>query len=277
MFPDTVSCLNNLGNFFSRRYQTNKAVECLENALKQARTVYSSKPNFVVASTLNNLGVALKRAERSEESFPFFKEATEIMDEILGPNHAHPVTSDILNNMGSIYQDLGLLDKALQCYKDVHKMNSAIYGEYGASDAMATVCSNIACVSEELGDFIQAKEYYSKAVEIDRKISSTKNTSPGLVSSLYGLSSICEALEEPEASLRHLEEAREIAKSAGSNNFMVATVLLELGMKYNEMESTDEGKMCFQEAREIAEGLAQDDSFSPSVLGLLELLNDFKK
>ena len=198
------------------------------------------------------------------------------MDQILGPNHAHPVTSDILNNMGTIYQDVGLLDKALQCYKDVYKMNSRIYGEDIVSDAMATVCSNIACVSEELGDFIQAKEYYSKAVEIDRKITSTKNTSPGLVSSLYGLSLICEALEEPEESLKHLEEAREVAKTAGSKNFMVATVLLELGTKYDEMERIDEGKKCFQEAREIAESLAQDDSFSPSVSELLEVLKNFK-
>lgn len=260
-----------MGNFFSRRYQTNEAVMNLENALQQARAVYLGKPHFTVASTLSNLGVALKRAEKSQESQRYFQEAKEIMDQIMGPDHPHPITSDILNNMGTIYQDLGLLEKALQCYKDVHKMNTAIYGEDSVNDAIATVCSNIACVSEELENFDQAKEYYSKAVEIDRKISSTKNTSPGLVSSLYGLSSICEVLGEEEESLKHLEEAREVAKSAGSKNFMAASVLLELGMKYNEMGHVDKGKACLQETREIAESLAQSDA---SFMELLELLRN---
>ncbi|XP_028402859.1 uncharacterized protein LOC114525656 [Dendronephthya gigantea] len=270
--PGKISCLNNLGNFFSRRYQTTKAIESLENALKQARDMYCEKPHITVALTLNNLGVALKRAEKSEESFPYFQEAKEVMDQILGPNHVHPTTSDILNNMGTIYQDLGLLDETLKCYKDVHQMNCAIYGENGVSDAMATVCSNIACVSEELGDYTQAKEYYSKAVELDRKISSAKNTSPGLVSSLYGLSSICEVLDESDEALKHLEEAREVAKNAGSKNVMVATVLVELGMKYNKLGCIDKRKMCLNEAKEIAESLAQDDSLSPSVMELVEIL-----
>ena len=203
-------------------------METLENALKQARRVYHTTPHIIVAEILNNLGVALKRAEKWDESLLCFKEGKEIMDQILGPNHTHPVTSDILNNMGAIYDDLCLPTEALQCYKGVYKMSSKIYGEDRASDAMATVCSNIACVSEELGDFILAKECYNKAVEIDKKISSTRNTN--LVSSLYGLSSICEVLEQPEESLKHMEEAREVAKNAGSKSVMVASVLRELGI-----------------------------------------------
>ena len=260
-----------MGNFFSRRNQTNEAVRYLESALEQARAVYLGKPHFTIASTLSNLGVALKRAEKSQESLPYFEEAREIMDHIMGPDHPHHITSDILNNMGTIFQDLGRLEEALQCYEDVHKMNTAVYGEDGVNDAMATVCSNIACVSEELENFDQAKEYYSKAVEIDRKITSTKNTSPGLVSSLYGLSSICEVLGEEQDSLKHLEEAREVAKSAGSKNFMLATVLLELGMKYNEMGSVEKGKACLQETKEMAESLAHSDA---SFMELLELLKN---
>ena len=248
-------------------------METFKNALEQARKVFYTTPRITVALILNNLGAALKRAERSTESLLCFKERKEIMDQIRGPNHAHPVTSDILNNMGTIYQDLGFSHKALQCYKDVYKMNSETHGEDRASDAIATVCSNIACVSEELGDFVQAKEYYNKAVEIDKKISSTRN--PNLVSSLYGLSSICEVLEEPEESLKHMEEAREVAKNAGSKNFMVATVLLELGMKYDEMGRIEQCKRCFQEAKEIGESLAQED-LSPSVVELLEVLKNLQ-
>lgn len=260
-----ICCLNNLGNFFSRRYHTNEAVKYLESALEQARAVYVGKPHLTVALTLSNLGVALKRAEKSEESLPYFQEAKEIMNQILGPDHTHPITSDILNNLGTIYQDLLRPEEALQCYKDVHKMNSIIYGEDGVSDAMATVFSNIACVSEELEDFDQAKEYYIKAVEMDRKITSTKNVFSFLVSSLLG---------EEEESLKHLEEAREVSKSAGSETLMVATVLLELGMKYNELGYVEKSKICLQETKEIAESLAQSDGSSDSVMELLELLKN---
>ena len=247
----------------------------LQNALEQARKVYHTKPHITVALTLNNLGAALKRAERSEESLGCFIEGKEIMDQIVGANHAHPVTSDILNNMGTIYQDLGLPDEALQCYKDVYKMNCEIYGKDSASDAIATVCSNIACVSEELSNFVQAKEYYNKAVEIDRKVSSTKGA--GLVSSLYGLSSICEVLGQPEESLKHMEEAREVAKNDGSKNFMAATVFLELGMKYDEIGRVDESKRCLQEAREIGEILTKEKEFlSPGKIKLVEVLKNLK-
>ena len=243
-------------------------METLKNALEQARKVFYTTPHITVASILNNLGAALKRAEKSNESLPCFKEGKEIMDQILGPNHAHPVTSDILNDMGTIYQDLGLPTEALQCYKDVYRMNSEIYGEDRASDAIATACSNIACDSEELGDFVEAKKFYNKAVEIDKKNSSTKNTN--LVSS-----SICEVLEEPEESLKHMEEAREVAKNAGSKNFMVAIVLRDLGMKYDEMGRIEECKRCFQEAKEIGESLAQED-LSPAAVKQLEVLKNLE-
>lgn len=274
--PGTISCLNNLGNFFSRRYKLNIALEYLERAVKEARAVYHGRPHPTVALCLSNLGVALKRGGNPEQALSYFEEAKEIMEQVLGKDHAHPITSDVLNNLGTVYQDLNCPDKALQCYKHVLKINSDIYGEYAAHDAMATVCSNIACVAEELGDLLQAKEYYTKAVDIDRKISSTKNTSPGIVSSLYGLSSICEDLGEEGEALKHLQEAREVARDSGCRDLMVAIVLLKLGDIYTEKKAIDEGKLCYQEAKEIADSLGDDDFSSSLITKFREQLGNFE-
>ena len=268
-----ITCLNNIGNFYSRRYQTERAIPYLKRALDQARALYCDKPHETIALTLNNLGVALKKAEKFQESLPHFQEAREMMNTILGTNHVHHTTSDILNNLGTIYQDLEQPKDALQCYKKVYAMNCEIYGEDYASDAMATVCSNIACVYEELDDIHKAKEFYTRAVDIDGKLSSTKYPSPGLVSSLYGLSCACESLGEAQDSLRHLEKARDISKAANSRSIMEAVVLVELKKKYEQMGLHEQAKICLQEAKEVGKCLAKNDPLSPKVLKLLEIIN----
>lgn len=261
-----ITCLNNIGNFYSRRYQTERAIPYLKRALDQARALYCDKPHETIALTLNNLGVALKKAEKFQESLPCFQEAREMMNAILGTNHVHHTTSDILNNLGTIYQDLEQPKDALQCYKKVYAMNCEIYGEDYASDAMATVCSNIACVYEELDDIHKAKEFYTRAVDIDGKLSSTKNPSPGLVSSLYGLSRACESLGEAQDSLRHLEKARDISKAANSRSIMEAVVLVELKKKYEEMGLHEQAKIRLQEAKEVGKCLAKNDPLSSQSL-----------
>lgn len=260
--PDKVSTLNNLGNFFSRRYQFSIALPYLESSLKAARAVFGGKPHPTVALVMSNVGVAWKRAKKPERAITYFEEAKEIMENALGKEHTHPTTSDVLNNLGTAYQDLGYLDKAMECYKRVLKMNTIVYGEDAAHDAMGTVCSNIACVAEEMGDLLQAKEYYTKAVDIDRQIPCTKNTCPGVVSSLYGLSSICEDLQEDDEALKHLEEAREISKAAHSKDRFVAAVTFKLGMMYLQEESIVKCKSCFSEAKKMLESLPNESETS---------------
>jgi tetratricopeptide (TPR) repeat protein len=205
-------------------------VESFESALGQARILYHGKPRITVASTLNYLGMALRRAGKSKESLPCSQEAKEIMDKMLGPDNLHPMTSRILENLIRVYQDLGDLGKA--------------------------------------------KEYSIKAVDIDRKNPKTKNECPCLVFSLFELSKICEALREQNEALKHLEEAREIAKGAGCKHAIVVEVLVKLVTKYFCMMSFAKCRTCLDEALEIGKTFSEDNA-TPTMQFLLNLQKQF--
>ncbi|CAB3978241.1 tetratricopeptide repeat 28-like [Paramuricea clavata] len=250
-----------------------KAVEILEDALEQARAFYCGKPHLTLVEVLINLGVVLHSAQNVdfEKCLQYFQEAKVLMDEILGPNHAHSLTSEIFKNMAGIYYDLGDLTKAQQYLGDVLDMNSIICGENSVNDTMATVCSNLGLAAEKMGNLGQAKEYYSEAVRMRNKlISSTKNTDFDLFGNLYRLSLICETLGEEDEALKLLQEAMEIEKAVGTENWPIWDVMLKLNMQL-EIGSFAKLLTRFQEGLQVAKTTAEEDC-PPESLKYLKLL-----
>lgn len=279
--------LGDLGQFFAERCQTKKAVENLKTALKLARAVYLKNPHTFLAKILNDLGAIIGNLlnaesvkyfppERLEESLLYFQEAKEIMDQILGPGHAHPDTSNILNNMGAIYLELNDLSKALQCFTDAFNINSVIYGEDSICGNMTAIRSNVAYTLEKMGIYSEAKEYYIKAVKIARKMSLNKNTCSVVLVNLYRLGLVCEELGEGDEALKHLEEARKIAKETGCKEWckewVMVCVLAQLMKKYAMMGSIIKSIMCYLEAGEMAKSLPTDDSLPQLIMDVLKLM-----
>ena len=275
LLPGKIRVLKALGTFFSKRRQTNEAVKNLESALEEAKTVYHEKPHIIMAQIRNDLGLALMD-ENLEKSLLHFQKAKQIMDQIIGSNHAHSlyITSlVILYNIGSNYLHRGDLAKAFQYFKDALNMSSIIYGENIINETMGGLCSNFACTAEKMGKFSLAKEYYTKAIKINRKRSLTKTScNCYVVANLHRLSWTCEALGEQDDALKHLEEAREIAKDAGFKHWIVVDILVSLIKKYAEMGCMIKSIMCYVEAGEIAKSLPKDDSLALSILEMLQLM-----
>ena len=244
-------------------------LENLEIALEHARKLCDGKPHFILAVMLKNLG----NASLSEKSLEYFQEGKEMMDELLGPNHAHAVTSGILNSMGVVYRDVygdlsksfqclqdaltmnsvvfgedstsdctgilnsmgvvyrdvyGDLSKSFQCLQDALTMNSVVFGEDSTSDCSEAVYQNIGFTAQQMGNLSEAKDYFIEVVKIRRKLPITKDTCEGFVSALYHITSICETLGEQDDALKFLEEARDVAKAGGYNDWDVVYILLKL-------------------------------------------------
>ena len=256
----------------------------LETALEQARSFYHEKPHVILAEILSSLGKVLDNSGKYQESLTYFEEAKKVMDQILGPDHAHPLTSSILDDMGTIYLTLKDFFKALQCYKDAFNMNSVLYGERGENGEngscgnMIGVCLGVAFTAELLGIFSLAKEFYTKAVKIKRQFVFAKNTCSSVnyvldfVHCLYRLGAACEVLGERDEALKHLEEARKIAKDAPFKDWVVVDVFVQLIKKYAKMGSINKSIMCYLEAGEMAKSLPKDDSLTPSTLDMLKLM-----
>ncbi len=260
-----------LGELYSKRLETSKAVKSFQDALKEARAMCHTRVLLVLV--LISFGEALKKAGKLQEALRCFQEAKETMNEIHGPVHADRLTAKILYSLGTIYDDLGDLAKALESYENALNMYSVIYGENNVNETFAIVSLKTACVAQRVGNFIQAKKCFTEGVNIFRKSPITKNTCYCVVSSLFRLSSICEVLGERDEALKHLEEAREVAKVVDFNHVMVLDVLYKLSNKYNnEMRSFEQFMVCFQEFNEMAQNVIVDDSMPPYLIEMIELL-----
>ena len=245
-------------------------LENLESALKYARKLYHGKPHIVLATILKYLG----RAYNSGKSLGYLQEGKEMMDKVLGSNHAHPITLEILDIMGIIYLDVySDFAKAYQCFQDALSMKTVIYGERNADDETASIYTNLACTMHKMRNLSQAKKYYIEAVKIRRKISMTGQTCGDFVAILNCLSLVCKALGEQEEALKYLEEGREVAKIGGHHDWKMVIILLDLYLRYLKVESFDsfeKAVMCCLEAREMAMNLPKDHS-DPNIMKFLHI------
>ena len=173
------------------------------------------------------------QVKKCKQSLWCLEEAKEIMEKMFGPNKARILTLQIYNNLGDAYGVLGEEALALHFHEDAFNMYCVIYGEKSVRDDMATVCFKIARDEEKIGNLSRAKKYYTKAAEIYRRMSITEKECRSAVVNLYCLSVTCEVLGKPDEALKHLEEAREIAKAFHYKSWVVLDVLHRLGKKYN--------------------------------------------
>lgn len=221
-----------MSSSLAKRNQLNEAKEILEGAIKQAKNICDGKPTIDLAEVLNTLGAVLRDAEKWKESLPYFLEAKETLDDMLGPGHIHLRTSDVLQNMGTVYFELNDLGKAFQCLKDALDMKSAILGKCDNNDTMVANCFNLAYTAEMMENFSEAKRYYIKAYNTQGRIPLNSNTVRNTVAILNRLNAACKALGQDDEALQYLDEARMMEKGDGTN-WEAMNVLLRFSDEYN--------------------------------------------
>ena len=262
-----MTVLNALGVFYLRKQKTKKAVENLKNALKLARTVNDKKPHVTLALILKNMGMALLQPGKLDESLSYLVQAKEIMNKLLEPNQSHPLTSEILYNIGKNYYCCNNFCIARRCFEDAFKMKCEMYGEN--SVLMEDVCSRLAETLKKMGSDTKAIEYYTKAISIAKKIPLTKYSCRTVIHNLHGLASICWIQNE---ALKHLEEARKIAKKTGYEDWIVVGVLVALVETYAKRGSIFESVLCYLDARKIAMNLPKEVPLSRSISDMLIIM-----
>ena len=272
LISDKITVLNDLGVFYLQKYETEKAVEIFKKTLTLARAINDEKPNVNLALVLKNMGKTLLQSGRLDESLLYIVEAKEIMNKLLGPNHSHPLTSETIYNIGKNYFRVGDLFKARQHLKDAFKMNCEIYGENSIGGHMESVCSFLALTLKETGSYAEAMEYYTKAIKIAKKVPLTKNNCYTVIFNLHNLASTCLILEEQYEALKHLLEARKIAKETGYEDWIVVDVLVTLIKTYAKMHFIFESISCYLDARTIVRNLPKKDSLSDSISEMIKIM-----
>ena len=168
----------------------------------------------------------------------------------------------------------GKFKESLSCSMEAKEIIEKMLGPNNLHPLFSRILGNMINVCRNLRDFVQAKKYCDEAINIERKNPKIEDDCPGLVIILFKLSVICEDLGEESQAVVHLEEAREIAKAAGSKHHIVFEVLLKLVTKYFRMFSFVKCKMYLDEALEIANTIPKENA-PANVLKLLELKKQF--
>ena len=278
-FADKIDCLRNLGLVCFRMDKKDKAVEFFEDALEQARKFYGGKPHLTLVDVLISLGAVLRSqsVDFVKKCLQYFQEAKKMMYEILGPNHAHSLTSAIFQSMGKIFYELDDLAMAQQYLQDALNMNFVICRKDSVNDATAEIYSYLGLVSEKFGNLNQAKEYYGKGVKTISKLVSLgnkKDSSTDLFCNLYKLSSICEALGQEDEALGLLREAIEIEKGVGSETWPIWDALLRVGI---DLEIGSFAKLLVRFQGVQAASHTAEEDIPPELLKYRKLLKHLKQ
>ena len=267
-----IEVLIDFGGLLVRRHQTEKAIENFEIALKLATAINNKKLYITLPTILNNIGGALTDSCKLNQSLPYFVKAKEIMDELLGPNHFHPLTSSILFNLALRQRELGNWSEAFRCLNDAFKMNCKLYAENNDGDGMEAICFEIAVTLSTFARFEEAKKYCMEAIKIAQKIPLTKNKYRNAMKNFHLLATICLIIGEQNEALKYLEEARKIAKDIGHKEWMVVCILVDLTKIHAEMGSILQCIICYLEAREIAKSLPKEYYLPEFTLDMLKLM-----
>ena len=247
-----------LGKLSLEKNEIVKAVKSFENALEQAKKIFPGQPQ--VAKILDHLGDAAYEARMWDKCLWCLKEAKKILDNHIDAGY---LTFSVRFNIGVGYLKLGKFFLAFQSYKDaLESFDMTITpGKFYNG-----LCWNMA------GTVFKLTRLNIRAIEKDGKDTpATKDTCPDNVNHLYRASLFRTVRKEQGEALKHLEEAREIAKRFDYKCGRVVLVLLLLSMTYGCMGSFEKSRSCYEEAKEMAKSLPpEDNSILPEELGMIE-------
>ncbi len=140
-----------------------------------------------VATTLNNLSLALRGAGEFEEAAAMGERVLELREQILGPDH--PRTTTAINNLGLVYKKMGRLDRAEELYLRALEIRTRTLGEL--HPRVGTIYNNLAGVYFERGDLDLAEGTYRQGARDHRGHPRTR--SPRRGPSPSGLSLVANA------------------------------------------------------------------------------------
>jgi len=136
--PDSYKVLNNIGNIYKDKGQTDEAISYYKKSL-------NFNLNYVDA--YNNLANIYLETKNYAEAISLYKKVIEI----------NPKYAFAYNNMGNVYREMGNLTEADTLYKKALEVNPDYPDAY----------NNLGNVAKDQGDLAAAINYYKKALELN--------------------------------------------------------------------------------------------------------------
>ena len=242
-----------LGKTYDSLARFDKAVLHLRTALAIRKSVHGSR-HAEVAESLNDLAIALRWTNLSDDPAELLREALDMRMELLGPSH--PDTLQTVNDLGVQLRDVGEFDEAESLLRNALDTRKQVLG----SDAAETAVSNT-----ELGVCLlwcarrkEAESCLREAVESLRR--SRGEDHPYLS---YALRSLSSCLTDRDEAVQMAEEAVAIERSSlGGHHNYLSNSLHHLGSLYFRQGRFADARDQFEKALAIRAAVAASETSS---------------
>ncbi len=202
--------VGNLGSAYWNMGQCDRAIQCYEQALENARGTKNRGGEGVwlggLGSCYANLGEPARAIEYHEQAL--------VIDREIGYRLGEAAN---LGNLGNRYSGLGETARAIE----YHEQALLIHREIGYRQGEAADLGNLGNRYSDLGEPARAIEFYEQALVIDREIGYRQ----GEAADFGNLGNCYSALGEPARAIEYLEQAlvifREIGYRLGEAVFLV--------------------------------------------------------
>ena len=211
---------------------------------------HSKIPHPAVATSLNNLGVALRDLGKYDQAVEYHKHSLEMQKQIYG-DKLHPDVADSLNNLGRALQALGEYDQAIKYHERSLEMRKQIYGDR-PHPTVAYSLNNLGRALRTLGKYDQAIEYYKHSLEMQKQIYGDK-PHPEVAASLNNLGLTLHDLREYDQAVKYHKHSLEMQKQIYGDkpHPAVAVSLNNLGRALHNFGKCDQAIACYERSLEM--------------------------
>ncbi|MBI5218866.1 MAG: sensor histidine kinase [Bacteroidia bacterium] len=234
-----TALVNRMNENFSKILQENadSAKYYIEGALSIARKSDYKKG---IASSLNNLGLALNEKREYNKALEHYMEAVAVFEEI----KCYDKLSITLANIGNFFFAQSNYSRALEYFKSSLFYARAVKDE----KRIASLLGNIGIIYYNMGIYPQALDYYIQALNIRQKLGDKK----GIAYVYNNIGSIYDEQKNYVKSLEQYNKSLEIRRELDDKKG-IASCLINIGVTYSNTGNQEKALECFNESYAIAQ------------------------
>jgi tetratricopeptide (TPR) repeat protein len=268
--------------------QLEAAVEAFQQALAIRRRLAQQQPQVYepdVATTLNNLGAALRGLRRYEAAVKAYEEALAIRRRLAQqqPQVYEPDVATTLNGLGNALSKLRRYEAAVKAYEEALAIRRRLAQQQPQvyEPDVATTLNNLGAALRGLRRYEAAVKAYEEALAIRRRLAQQQPQvyEPDVATTLNNLGAALRGLRRYEAAVKAYEEALAIRRRLAQQQPQVyepnvATTLNNLGAALSKLRRYEAAVKAYEEALAIYRRLAQQQPqvYEPNVATTLNNL-----
>ncbi len=265
--PETASVMNTLAMSLEELGDKEEAYDMYRRIIDIRRQQPEQGSNLAI--NLNNLAILLQKDGELDEADELFKEAVELVDQVLGEEH--PFMAYILNGYSGLHQDREEYDLAEADLRRALEIGQAIFPE--THPFIGVVYYNLAELYRLIENYSEAVKLYEQALHQRRN--SLSELHPDIATTLLSLGRALILTNQPAEAELYFFEAVEIRKKIyEEDDWRIAFAESNLGRSLLYQEKLAEAtELITQSYRVLLDALGEENLFVIQAAEDLQLLN----